>query len=523
MRKDRVLDMLDNAEDKIVDRLSVPALTEKEKERLLKMSKDKLDKMNDNNTDDMTEEVRGVEKYRRPGWSTFAAIAAAVVLVGGLAGGGVLLSRHSSNSKGNDESVIDPVIATQPVTETATEAASIASTEASTAKTENTTVAAAASPVESTAAAVGSNEEDNRDHSVVAVDLMKAMNAIELASSGGLTIDGNSPLASESGYYKVIDGNINGFDFSTMANVRSFLTDNFSGSFYDEHSYLTEGSESFFKEGPDGLYARFAGRGNIYSWDKYEPEIISDSEDRFIARAYYEIAGSVTQVDMTIVKNGGKWRVDSAVREDVTGSDQNETENNNSVSYVQLCKDLVNNKWNELNSTEGNAYADVAFNDLDGDGSPEFLFKYGTGEVNYKVDVYTFKDGSLKYVADIHGGHASFGIDASTKKLVMINGHMGAGEYDWYTMENGELKMLKYESFSYEYWGSNEQTTRKDILYMSSGTMFTVGDGNAKSYLYTQSPIDQQPVSTEYDYYNTEIIDLTYAEALKSGRIPEGD
>ena len=62
-------------------------------------------------------------------------------------------------------------------------------------------------------------------------------------------------------------------------------------------------------------------------------------------------------------------------------------------------------------------------------------------------------------------------------------------------MENGELKMLKYESFTYEYWGSNEQTTRKDILYMSSGTMFTVGDGNAKSYLYTQSPIDQQPAS----------------------------
>ena len=50
MRKDRVLDMLDNAEDKIVDRLSVPALTEKEKERLLKMSKDKLDIMNENNS-----------------------------------------------------------------------------------------------------------------------------------------------------------------------------------------------------------------------------------------------------------------------------------------------------------------------------------------------------------------------------------------------------------------------------------------------------------------------------------------
>ena len=63
MRKDRVLDMLDNAEDKIVDRLSVPALTEKEKERLLKMSKDKLDIMNENNTD-MAEEEIGRVKYQ---------------------------------------------------------------------------------------------------------------------------------------------------------------------------------------------------------------------------------------------------------------------------------------------------------------------------------------------------------------------------------------------------------------------------------------------------------------------------
>ena len=47
MRKDRIFDMLDNADDKTVDCLSVPALTEKEKERLLKMSKDKLDIMNE--------------------------------------------------------------------------------------------------------------------------------------------------------------------------------------------------------------------------------------------------------------------------------------------------------------------------------------------------------------------------------------------------------------------------------------------------------------------------------------------
>ena len=519
MKKDRVLDMLENADDKIVDRLSVPALTEKEKERLLNMSKVKLDRMNYNSINDMTEEVRGVEKYSKPRWTSFAALAASIVLIGGLVGGGVIFSRNSSDYSGNNESDFNPANASQSTTAAATEAAS----EATTSKSGNTTTTVTAAPAVNVTTPAVSYEDDNRAHSAVAVDLMKAMNAVELASSGGLHVDGNSPLASDGSHYKVIDGNINGFDFSTMESVKSFLSNNFSGSFYDEHRYLTEGSDPFFMEGSDGIYAKFAGRGNIYCWDKYEPEIISDSEDTFVARAYYEIAGSVTRVDMTIIKNGGKWRVDSADREDATPDDRNDSGNNNSVSYVQLCKDLVNNKWNELISSAGNASIGVAFNDLDSDGSPEFLFRYGSGEYNSTIDVYTFRNGALKYISDIRGGHAAFGIDATTKKLVMVYGHMGVGEYDWYTMENDELKQIKNETFEYEFWGSNEQTTRKDILYSNSCSAYSLADGTAMSYLETQSAIDKEPVVTEYDYFNTEIIDLTYAEALKSGRIPAGD
>lgn len=517
MRKDRIFDMLDNADDKTVDCLSVPALTEKEKERLLKMSKDKLDIMNENNTD-MAEEVHGVEKYNKPRWTSFAAVAASVVLVGGLVGGGVLISRNSSSSKDNRESKADSVKTTQSTTESTSKVTS----ETSTVNAEYTTTASEKT-TETVTIAGGSYEDDDRDYSVVAADLMKAMNTVELVSSGGLTVNFNSPLASDGNYYKVTDGNVNGFDFSTMGNVRSFLSDNFSGSFYDEYSYLAEGSEPFFKEGPDGLYARFGARGNHYGWENYEPEIISSSENEFVARAYYELVGGYIQVDMTIVKNGGKWRVDSADRYDLPDSDQNENANNNNVSYVQLCKDLVNNKYNELLSSEGNASIDVAFNDLDGDGSPEFFFKYGNGEYNYKIDIYTFRDGALKYIADIHGGHASFGIDTATNKLVMIYGHMGAGEYDWYTMENDELKQIKTESFGYEYWGSNEQTTRKDIMYASSGSLYSNADGTAYSYVQTQSAIDKTPPITEYDYFNLDIVDLTYTEAVHSCRSSEGN
>lgn len=72
--------MLENASDKSLERLSERrVLTAKEKERMLKMSMDKLNKMNNNSDDEL--QVSGVEQYKRPKWYGFATAAASLLLV----------------------------------------------------------------------------------------------------------------------------------------------------------------------------------------------------------------------------------------------------------------------------------------------------------------------------------------------------------------------------------------------------------------------------------------------------------
>ncbi len=97
MKENREFDMLENADDRTVGLLSeVPVLTKEEKERMLKMSKKKLDKMNrEKNITKNTEgdEVSGTELYHRPKWHRFASIAACLVLVGGIAGTAVFINR----------------------------------------------------------------------------------------------------------------------------------------------------------------------------------------------------------------------------------------------------------------------------------------------------------------------------------------------------------------------------------------------------------------------------------------------
>ncbi|MBR4628363.1 MAG: hypothetical protein IKO47_11845 [Ruminococcus sp.] len=490
MRKDRVLNMLDNAEDNIVERLSVPALTDNEKERLLKMSMSKLEGMSMNINAE--EEVRGVDVYRRPRWHRFVSVAAAIALVSGAVGTGFLLKRSGKKPEDSFHAVVSPEQTTELTT-------------ADTVSTDVTTELATENTV------IPGTSETTADYQAIAVDLMKAMNAAELASSGMLNTDANSPLASDSNYFKIVDGNIKGFDFSTMENVRNFLTDNFSGKFYEQHSYFIEGSDPFFKEGPDGLYARYTGRGSIYGWDKYEPEIISSSEDSFVARAEYEIAGTTFQVDMTIVKSEDKWRVDSATS---TLSDPDANNTNNSNPYVSLCKSKIEDKWNELTNESDNVSLDFVFNDLDGDGSPEFFLMYGNGEYNYQIDAYTYKDGALKAIGNLPGSHTSFAVDTSSRKLVLIHAHMGAGDYSWYTMENDALKVIKNEEFEYQEWGSNEATSRQDINYLSKGCIYKIGDGTV-SYTQPECPINEIPRSNEINSFTLDIVDQLYASAAE--------
>lgn len=101
MKEMRGFDMLDNADDKTVELLSeVPVLTKEEKERMLAMSKKKLDKMNRESNINISNdelEVSGVERYKRPKWQIFTTAAACLLLVGGIGGTVFAMSRNSGS------------------------------------------------------------------------------------------------------------------------------------------------------------------------------------------------------------------------------------------------------------------------------------------------------------------------------------------------------------------------------------------------------------------------------------------
>lgn len=199
----------------------------------------------------------------------------------------------------------------QEVTTTTAAAEAETTTEEQTTEAQTAEADTTAASEEDTSAA---NEDDGNEaeYKAVAVDLMKAMTTSEKLGSGIMQIDANHPLSQDSAYFKVIDGNIDNYNFTDLDTVKTFLSDHFTGQFYDDHTYLIEGDSPFFAEGDDGLFSKFGGRAYIYGWDEFDPEIISSGDDEFTARAEYELTGGITQVDIHIIKSGDNWLVDKA-------------------------------------------------------------------------------------------------------------------------------------------------------------------------------------------------------------------
>lgn len=95
--KKSALSLLENAGDESINRMAehYTAASEKDKERIYRIS-EKMYKRKKNKADNST--VRGVERYNRPKWyKPFMTAAACFVLVGALAGGGVLLLHSTRN------------------------------------------------------------------------------------------------------------------------------------------------------------------------------------------------------------------------------------------------------------------------------------------------------------------------------------------------------------------------------------------------------------------------------------------
>ncbi len=243
MKKDRELNMLENADDKTVELLSeVPVLTRKEKERILAMSKDKLNKMNRENN--IEEQVIGVEQYNRPKWHSFAAIAACVVLVGGVAGTALALGKSGKTPD------IDPMSNTSSGTSTSTTVTVGTATTASGAKKADTSVTAA-----------------NTDLSNTAYEIFLQMSRMDCMCIAGTNIEvdsADSIAVNFDGapytYLAVTDSR-----FSSVDDVKNFFKKTVTDDFFSRKYYSYFGdnfSPASFKDIDGKLYYLSPGEKN---------------------------------------------------------------------------------------------------------------------------------------------------------------------------------------------------------------------------------------------------------------------
>ena len=134
---------------------------------------------------------------------------------------------------------------------------------------------------------------------------------------------------------------------------------------------------------------------------------------------------------------------------------------------------------------DGMASIEFAFRDLDADGIPELLLKYGTCEADFQIHVYQVdaEDGAND-LGLIGGGHTSFAYDENSGDFVIVWGHMGAASINYFKWDNGNLKSSGSYDFNIdENTPSYEKVLEeKGIRYMDVVYATRYEDGSVKSY-----------------------------------------
>ena len=133
--------------------------------------------------------------------------------------------------------------------------------------------------------------------------------------------------------------------------------------------------------------------------------------------------------------------------------------------YQSFIQDVFNKTVNEH---DGMASIEYAFRDLDADGIPELLLKYGSCEADFQIHIYRLdSEGEVKDLGLFGGGHTSFCYDENTGNFVILWGHMGACSIEYYEWKNGTLEHTDTYSFNID-----EQTPSYDVVLNEKGIRY---------------------------------------------------
>ena len=113
----------------------------------------------------------------------------------------------------------------------------------------------------------------------------------------------------------------------------------------------------------------------------------------------------------------------------------------------------------------GMASIEYALRDLDVDGIPELILKYGTCEADFRIHIYRFdEECELQDLGVFGGGHTSFCYDENTGDFVLLWGHMGSASIMYNVWENGTLKQTDHYDFTLD-----EQNPSYDAVLEEKG------------------------------------------------------
>lgn len=134
---------------------------------------------------------------------------------------------------------------------------------------------------------------------------------------------------------------------------------------------------------------------------------------------------------------------------------------------------------------DGLAMIEFGFRDLDADGIPELLLKYGSCEADFQIHLYKInpEDGADD-LGLIGGGHTSFAYDENTGDFVIVWGHMGAASINYFKWDNGNLKSTGSYDFNIDENTPSYETVleEKGIRYIDVVYATRYEDGSVKSY-----------------------------------------
>lgn len=154
--------------------------------------------------------------------------------------------------------------------------------------------------------------------------------------------------------------------------------------------------------------------------------------------------------------------------------------------YPAIYQGVIKTVFEETAAEHGGiASIEFAFRDLDADGIPELLLKYGTCEADFQIHLYKINpENGADDLGLIGGGHTSFAYDENTGDFVIVWGHMGAASINYFKWDNGNLKSTGSYDFTIdENTPSYEKVLEeKGIRYMDVVYATRYEDGSVKSY-----------------------------------------